>query len=149
MKFSMKVSDLIILSADSDDESGLKRMTTSIPSQQSVDAQSAAYVERQDAASVDRQSASSVDRQSASSVDKHNTSSVERENGASVDHYTLIDNHSRLLDDRTPSSIQRSDNLGRVSSSQHSVTHHDTNEVLHREQIYHLKGNGPKAIPFN
>ena len=105
-------------------------------------------VDAHDAASVERQSTSSVKRQDAASVDRQSASSVKIHNEASVEHYDSMDNQSRPSVDRTTPSIQLSNNSGGVSSSQHSVTHHDNNEVTSSRANLPPQRKWTKSHPF-
>ncbi|KAL8108450.1 hypothetical protein AgCh_024780 [Apium graveolens] len=111
---SLKFDNVVIICDDSDDDSDQEIVAKDNAEKFiSNDAQNSASVEVQNASFVGRQSASSVGIQSASFVE------TIRE----------AESQNRSLTERTPSSNQRSTNLGGVSSNQNSFTHQDSNEA--------------------
>ena len=136
----LKFDNIEIYCDDSDDENDTEGITRESQSLSLRDAQNTASVESHNSASVDRCNAVSVERQSASSVEVNNA--------ISVDHHPSTDNHVRSSVDRTPNSLQRSINSGGVSSSQHSISHHDNTEATSSRATLPPQRKWTKSHPF-
>ena len=94
------------------------------------------------------QNAASVESHNAVSVERHSASSVEVQNEASVDHSSSTDNRFTSSVDRTPSSLQRTNNSGGVSTNQHSVSHHDNTEATSSRVYLPPQRKWTKNHPF-